>query len=180
MVIITILIFIFYILSYNNFINKKNQIENSFSTIDVSLKKRYDLIPNLVEITKKYMEYEKNTFEIITELRSKAMEIKTSNDEKVLLNNELTKKIGRIMAVAENYPELKSNENFLHLQRTLNEIEEQISAARRTYNSNVTDYNNFVEMIPTNIVAYIMKFKRKEIFKATEKERGNIEIKNLF
>ena len=165
---------------YNSLVGKKNQVENAFSTIDVMLKKRYDLIPNLVSTVKTYMNYEGSTLEKITELRAKAMSGGISSDEKVSLDNEIRKVMGNIMVSVENYPELKANENFMHLQRTLNETEEQISAARRTFNASVVDYNNAVEMFPTNIMAGMMGYKRKNVFEAMEEERKNVNVGNLF
>ena len=137
-----VVIGLIFFMMYNTLIGKKNQVENAFSTVDVMLKRRYDLIPNLVSTVKTYMNYEGSTLEKITELRAKAMSGGISSDEKVSLDNEIRKVMGNIMVSVENYPELKANENFMHLQRTLNETEEQISAARRTFNAAVVDYNN--------------------------------------
>lgn len=165
---------------YNSLIGKKNNVENAFGTIDVMLKKRYDLIPNIVATVKNYAKHESGTFEKITELRTKALNPNVSSDEKVDLDNKITKAIGSIMVAVESYPELKANENFLQLQRSLNEIEEQISAARRTYNAQVVDYNNAVEMFPTNIMAGMMNYRRKNVFEAQEIERQNVNVGNLF
>jgi LemA protein len=143
---------LFFIVTYNSLVGKKNQVENAFASIDAMLKKRYDLIPNLVATVKQYAKHESGTLTEITELRAKAMSGGLSSDEQVQVNNQITKAMGGIMVAVENYPELKANENFLQLQRSLNEIEEQISAARRAYNASVTDFNNAIEMFPSSAV----------------------------
>lgn len=165
---------------YNYLISKKNQVENIFASVDALLKKRYDLIPNLVASVKEYMKHEKDILEKITELRTKAINPNISDEEKIELNQEISRLLGNIMVAVENYPELKANQNILHLQQTLNEIEEQISAARRAYNQAVTDYNNAIEMFPTNIFASYMGYKRKKVFEISEDERKNIDVKELF
>ena len=177
---VVVAIGLIFFMMYNSLIDKKNQVENSFSTVDVMLKKRYDLIPNLVATAKNYMNYEGSTLEKITKLRAKAVSGGISSDEKVAINNEIGKAMGSIMVAVENYPELKANENFIHLQRTLNESEEQISAARRTFNAAVVDYNNAVEMFPTNIIAGMMGYSRKSVFEASDDERKNVDVGNLF
>ncbi len=169
-----------YFMMYNSLVGKKNQVENAFSGMDVMLKKRYDLIPNLVSTVKQYMEHEASTLTEITELRSKAMSGNLTDDEKVTLDNKISKAIGGIMVAVENYPDLKASENFMNLQRSLNEIEEQISASRRSYNASVLDYNNAVEMIPTSLVASMMGYKRKEMFEIPEEQRGNVDVGDLF
>ena len=149
---------------YNSLVVKKNQVNNVFATIDALLKKRYDLIPNLIATVKNYMQYEKGVLEEVTALRAKAISGNLSDDEKVDLENKVSKVLGGIMVAVENYPDLKANQNFLQLQAAMNEIEEQISAARRAYNAAVTDYNNAVEMFPTNIFASMMSFKERNLF----------------
>jgi len=168
------------ILMYNTLISRKNQVDNIFAGLDAILKKRYDLLPNLVATVKEYMVHERTTLEKITELRTKAVQGNLGNDEKLGLEKQLSAMLGALMVAVENYPTLKANENFLHLQRTLNEIEEQISAARRAYNQSVTDYNNAIEMFPTNFMASVMKLKRKMVFNLPEAERQNVDVKNLF
>lgn len=173
------LVVIVIILLYNSLISKKNQVENIFGSIDVLLKKRRDLIPNLVESVKAYMKHEKELLENITSLRSRSL-LTTNEEEKMNLENQISAMLGRILVNIENYPQLKANENVMHLQMTLAEIEEQISAARRAYNQAVTDYNNAIEMIPTNILAKFMGYKKKAVFEISESERKNINIGNLF
>ena len=165
---------------YNTLISKKNQVENIFAGLDAILKKRYDLLPNLVTTVKEYMVHEQITLEKITELRSKAINGTMDSRNHIALDKQLSSMLGNLMVAVENYPTLKANENFLHLQATLNELEEQISAARRAYNQSVTDYNNAIQMFPTNFMASAMKLERKEVFSVPVSERQNIDVKNLF
>ena len=168
------------IIMYNSLVGKKNQVNNSFASIDVLLKKRYDLIPNLVAAVKNYMKHEKNTLTEITEMRAKAVSGNMSPDQQVDLNNKISRALSGIMVAVENYPDLKANQNFIQLQGSMNEVEEQISAARRAYNAAVTDYNNAVEMFPTNIIASMMGYKLKTLFEIVEAERKNVNVNNLF
>ncbi len=165
---------------YNGLVGKKNQVENVFGSVDVQLKKRYDLIPNLVASVQQYMQHEKGLLTEVTALRAKAMDGNLSTDEKVALNNQMSKALGGIMVAIENYPQLKANENVLQLQAALNETEEQIAAARRAYNAAVTDYNNAVEMFPTNLLSGVIGYRRKEVFAASEQDRQNPNVKDLF
>ena len=168
------------VLMYNALVRKKNQVENAFAGIDTMLKKRYDLIPNLVAAVKQYMKHEAGTLTEITNLRAKATSGNLSSDETVDLNNRLGKVLGGIMIAVENYPELKASENFQQLQRSLNEVEEQLSAARRSFNSSVTDYNNSVEMFPTNMMAGMMGYKVRKLFEIVEVERQRPDVAELF
>jgi LemA protein len=177
--IVVVLLFLFFLL-YNSLINKKNQVENAFAGIDTLLKKRYDLIPNLVATVKQYMQHEAGVLTEVTELRSKALSGGLSSDEAVDLNNKIGRALGGIMVAVENYPDLKASENFQQLQRSLNEVEEQISAARRAFNAAVTDFNNAVEMFPTNLLASMMNYRRRQLFEIPEKERQNVNVGNLF
>jgi LemA protein len=165
---------------YNSLVGKKNQVENAFASIDAILKKRYDLIPNLVATVKQYMQHEAGVLTEITELRAKATSGQVSSDEAVELNNRIGRALGGIMVAVENYPDLKASDNFQQLQRTLNEVEEQLSAARRAFNASVTDFNNAVEMFPTNIVARMMNYTRRKLFEIPEQERENPDVKDLF
>lgn len=178
--IVIIAIGILVVLMYNSLIAKKNGVENTYGSIEVMLKKRYDLIPNLVDVVKEYMGYENEILKEITELRTQVLKNDLSQNEKVELNNEISNKLGGIKVAVEAYPELKANENFLNLQRNLNEVESQIAAARRTYNTAVTDYNNAIEMFPSNILAGFLKYQRKELFQVNSMEREEIRINNLF
>ncbi len=168
------------VLMYNSLVSKKNQVENIFAGVDAVLKKRYDLIPNLVASVSKYMEHEKSLLQEVTKLRADANKPNISEHEKIALDAKVSSALGSLMIAVENYPELQANENVMHLQHSLNEIEEQISAARRAYNQAVTDYNNAIEMIPTNFMANLMHYTRKEVFVIVESERQNVNVKELF
>lgn len=175
-----VLILLIFIGIYNNLIRKKNEVENAFGGMDVQLKKRYDLIPNLIATVKQYATHEMDLLTKVTELRAKATSGNLSNDEKVAIDNQISTGMQGIMVAVENYPDLKANENFMNLQRTLNEIESQISAARRTYNATVTDFNNSIETFPSSIIAGFMNLKHKEVFEIPETERANINVNQLF
>ncbi|MCU4175487.1 LemA family protein [Marinilabiliaceae bacterium N1Y90] len=148
--------------------------------MDVQLKKRYDLIPNLVSTVKQYAAHEKDLLTKVTEMRAKATDGNLSADEKVALDNKISSGMKSLMVAVENYPDLKANENFMNLQRTLTEVESQISAARRTYNAVITDFNNGTQTFPKSIVAGVMKLQRKEVFVIPEVERQNVDVKSLF
>lgn len=162
-------------LMYNSLIGKRNQVDSLFSTVDVMLKKRYDLIPNLVDAVKGYMQHERETLEKLTDLRTQALSSQSS-DERVAIENQMAAPLRQIMVAVENYPELKANENFLHLQASLNEVEEQISAARRAFNAAVLVYNNAVDMFPTNIMANTMRMQKRGFFEVAEQERQPVRI----
>lgn len=168
------------VLMYNSLIGKKNEVDNIFAGIDAVLKKRYDLIPNLVSSVSKYMEHEKGLLEKVTELRAQATKPNISDEKKIALDKQITSALGSIMVAVEDYPELKANENVMHLQRTLHEVEAQIAAARRAYNQAVTDYNNAIEMVPTNIMANFMHLTRKQVFEIPDTERQNVNVGELF
>ena len=173
-------ILIFYgIYLYNSVIKKNNQTNNAFASIDVMLKKRYDLIPNLVETVKQYMVHESTVLTDITKLRSQITESK-SDKEKVDLHNDLSKKLNNVMLSVENYPDLKASQNFLKLQAAWNETEEQISAARRFYNAAITDYNNAVQTFPSKLIAHQLGYELKKVFEIDEVQRANINAKDLF
>lgn len=178
--IILIVLLLILVFMYNSLVVKKNQVENIFASVDTALKKRYDLIPNLVTSVKQYMQHEKSLLEEVTKLRSEAMKPDISDAHKIALDAQVTSALGSIMVAVENYPELKANENVMHLQHTLHEVEEQISAARRAYNQAVTDYNNAIEMVPTNFMASLMNYRRKQVFEIVESERKNVDVKELF
>lgn len=178
--IVLIVIAVILILMYNSLVSKKNQVENIFAGVDAVLKKRYDLIPNLVATVSKYMEHEKSLLEKVTQLRSEANKPNISDAQKIKLDAQVSSALGSIMIAVENYPDLKANENVMHLQHSLTEMEEQISAARRAYNQAVTDYNNAIEMIPTNFMASAMNYSRKAVFEIVESQRETVNVKELF
>ena len=165
---------------YNSLIGKKNQVTNAFSSIDVMLKKRFDLIPNLVEVVKQYTQYEGDTLTKITELRGKAMGSNVSEADKLALDQQMGTAVKGLMLSVENYPDLKANTNFLNLQSTWTESEEQIAAARRNYNATVTTYNNAVMMFPGSIFAGMLGYQTMAVLESTIEERKNISAKELF
>ncbi len=167
---------VYFVVAYNKLIKLNNSVSESFATMDVYLKKRWDLIPNLVEIVKGYAKHEKETFEEIAKLRSENYE-SLSADDKIKTNEQLNRDVVRIMALAEAYPELKSNESFLQLSGNLTLAEDEIAQSRKYYNAVVRDYNNKVEMIPSNIVAKVLGYKSKLMFAANVEERENVKVK---
>lgn len=162
---------IFVIAVYNGLVGKRNQVRNAFSTIDVMLKKRHDLIPNLVESVKGFAAHEKETFERVIALRNQARTPELSDADRFSTEDKLGAGVGRLLAIGEDYPDLKSSDHFLNLQRNLTEIEEQISAARRSYNAAVMGINNSVESFPSNLIASKFGFKRHDFFEALSDER---------
>lgn len=174
---VIILIFFSY---YNGLVRRRNDIKLAFSSVDVFLKKRFDLIPNLVATVLEYAKHEASTFAKITELRKKDYST-MSNSEKIQTQNEISKAQISLDAVAENYPELKAAAGFMDLRRYINETEEQISATRRYYNTSVVDYNNAIETIPTLWFAGMFGFtKNNDILVTPENERENVSVKELF
>jgi len=171
---------IIFIAVYNNLTRRKNQVANAFGAVDVQLKNRYDLIPTLVATVQQYTTHEKELLTKITELRGQAMNSGSNTEEKVRLDNQLSSSLSGLMVAVENYPNLKASENFTGLQRSLNEVESQIAAARRAYNAAVTDFNNAIQTFPGNLLAGMMLLKTKEVFVISEGERANVNVKNLF
>ena len=172
---VIILIIIYAFILYNNFISLDNKVKEAFSTMDVYLKKRWDLIPNLVETVKGYAKYEEATLTRITKLRNTVYN-KMTNDEKIINNEELSSDVSKIMALKEAYPELKANENFIDLSNKLTKIEDDIANARKYYNGTVRIYNNKVQMFPNNIFAKIFNYKTKRMFEASLEDKQNIRI----
>lgn len=177
-ILIGIVVFIIIVVAiiYNSFVYKNNVVKNVFSTIDVLLKKRYDLIPNLVSTVKGYAKHEETVFTRIAELRNQAIDINATDDQKIAIDGEVLGQMQRLLAVVENYPELKADKNYLNLQMTLTEIEDQISAARRAYNAAVTEFNNACEMFPTNIFAGMFGFNNKKLFQIVQAEKANVNL----
>lgn len=164
---------------YNSLIRKKNDIENAFASIDTMLKKRYDLIPALVDAVKGYMVYERSILTELTSLRSRALSDNLSNEDRVIIENKIRKGLSDILVAVENYPDLKASKNFLNLQGAINETEEQLSASRRAFNAAVTVYNNAVGVFPSNIVALAVKYRRRTLFEIEESEKGKPDVKSL-
>ncbi|MFT5861293.1 MAG: LemA protein [Flavobacteriaceae bacterium] len=159
----------------NSLVSRKNQVDNAFASIDVYLKKRGDLIPQLVNTVKGYMNHEKEVLSEITRLRTQAQKSDLGSNERVDIENQITAGIGKVVLAVEDYPDLKAGENFLMLQRSMNEIEEQLSASRRAFNASVTDYNNGVESIPSNFIAGMKGYKTKNVFTIPSEQRATME-----
>jgi LemA protein len=176
LVIVVVLIVLVFI-TYNSLVSLRNRVREAFSTMDVYLKKRWDLIPNIVEVVKGYAKHEKNTLEEIVKIRSSQYDNMDTNT-KVDTNNKITQALSKIMALAEDYPDLKANENFLDLQKQLAQVEEDIANSRKYYNGCTRVYNNKVQMVPSNIVAMLFGFKAGKMFEidAAEKENVNVEL----
>jgi len=163
-----LVVFIFSVIGiYNALIRLRNQVDNAWSQIDVQLKRRHDLIPNLVETAKGYMQHERGTFESITKARSQAMGAKTVG-EAAKAEGALTEALSKFMLVVENYPDLKANQNFLSLQETLTSTENKIAFARQGYNDQVLFFNNKIQMFPSNIIAGTFSFTKREFFEIEE------------
>jgi LemA protein len=175
-IVILILPLVVLVVMYNTLVSRRNQVDNVFGTMDAMLKKRWDLVPNIVSTVQGYAKHEKTLFENVTQARSRAVSGQMKSDEMVQYDNSVSQLMGVFRATVENYPQLKAGENFLHLQRTLNELEEQISAARRAFNAAVTDYNNAVQMFPTNIVASMFGFQTKTLLEFSRQERQNPDV----
>ena len=165
-----------FISAYNNGISLKNYKQEAFSTMDVYLKKRWDLIPNLLETTKGYSEHEKEVFEKVTQLRNQNY-TNMSDNEKVELNKQLSFGLSKLLAVAENYPDLKANEMFISLSSELSGIETEIASARKYYNGTVRELNNYLEYFPTNIIGAIFRFEKGTFFEIDDSHRENVQVK---
>ena len=173
---IIVLILIIAIGLYNGLVNARIKVDNAWSQIDVQLQRRFDLIPNFVETVKGYMEHESETFEKIASLRS-SWANSNSVSEKAALDNQLSETLKTIMAVSENYPDLKANQNFSELSEELRNTENKISFSRQFYNDTVTMYNTKLEVFPSNIIANIFNFKARDLFKTDSDEaRKNVKV----
>ena len=167
----------YFVLTYNKLVKLNNDTKEAFSTMDVYLKKRWDLIPNIVETVKGYAKHEEETLEEVTKIRSSVNSYDNlSDNEKIKANEEMQNSINKIMLLAESYPELKADENFLDLQKQLSSVEDEIAQSRKYYNAVVREYNNKVEMVPSNIIAGICGYRVKDMFEAKEAERENVKV----
>lgn len=167
------------VIAYNSLVGRRNRAAQALSTIEVQLTKRYDLIPKLVDSVKQFMTHERGLLEEIVRLRSQAMSGATPA-ARVAADGALTGALSRLNISIEAYPEVQSSASFMQLQRSLNEVEAQLAAARRTYNGCATDYNNAVEMVPTSIVAGMMNFERLPMFAAEAHKREDVDVGALF
>ncbi len=165
---------------YNSLVKGKNEVKNAFANIDVAFKKRFDLIPNLVATVKEYSEHESDTLTKLAELRTRASSSNISNEEKMEVNNEITKTMGSLMVQVEAYPDLKANQNFLQLQGTLEEVATEIATATTLYNGVVTRYNTNTMTFPNVIIAGMLGFKQESVFEASTTERENVSVSDLF
>lgn len=170
-----VLVAVFVVATYNALITLKARIQEALSGIDVQLKRRTDLIPNLVETVKGYAKHEKGVFENVTKARSALMSA-SSLPEKAEANNMLTGALKSLFAVAEAYPDLKASENFRDLQRQVEDTEDKIAYSRQFYNSNVLDYNTKIAVFPSNLIANMFGFKAFEFFQTTAEERKNVKV----
>lgn len=176
LIVVGIIIFGYVISTYNKMIKYRNKVDESLSLIDVQLKQRFDMIPNLVSTVKGYAKHEKEVFEEVTKLRNMAVADSTSEKDKIDCANKMLPKIRQIVALAENYPALKSDALFKNLMEELVLIEDKIVAARRFYDSNVNAYNTLIESMPSSIIARMYKFERTELFAIETNEKMNIKI----
>jgi LemA protein len=166
---------LYVVLAFNGLVRHRNRVENSWSGIDVQLRRRYDLIPNLVEAVKGYAAHERELFQEVTAARTRAIEAGTVADQ-AQAETEITRSLGRLMAVAEAYPQLRANENFLALQEELTATESKIAFARQFYNDQVMRYNTMIEQFPSLVVARIGGFIQREFFEAEEDSRGAVAV----
>ncbi|MBT4210167.1 MAG: LemA family protein [Candidatus Komeilibacteria bacterium] len=174
--VVIVLLILWLIGVYNSLIRLKNRVKEAWSDIDVQLKRRYDLIPNLMETVKGYMKHEEGVLTKVTEARASAMSAKGIG-EKGKAENMLSETLKSLFAVAENYPDLKASQNFLQLQDEISDTENKIQASRRFYNGQVRDFNTKIEVFPNNLVAGMLKFKAWDFFAIDEKEKENVKVK---
>lgn len=170
-----VLLGVWLIAIYNGLIKLKNRVDEAWSDISVQLKRRYDLIPNLVSTVKGYASHEKGVFEQVTEARTKAMGAQTPA-EQAQAENALSGTLKTLFAVAEAYPDLKANQNFLELQRELTDTEDKIQASRRFYNGNVRDFNTKIQVFPNNLVVGMLGYQKYEFFEISEQEKENVKV----
>ncbi len=171
-----VLLVVYLVASYNGFVVLKTRIQEALSGIDVQLKRRADLIPNVVESVKGYAKHEKTVFNDVTKARSSLMKAETPQ-EKAQADNMLSGALKSLFAVAEAYPDLKANTNFQDLQRQLEDTEDKVAYSRQFYNSNVLDFNTKVQMFPTNLIANAFSFKPFEFFEAEESDKQSVKVK---
>ncbi len=169
------LIIIYVLVQYNSFVKLNNMVKEAFATMDVYLKKRWDLIPNLVEVVKGYAEHESSVIEKVVKLRNLSYD-KMSVTDKIDTNQQLATGLSNIMVIAENYPNLKASQNFSDLSNQLSKIEDEIANSRKYYNAIVRNLNTKIEMFPSNIIAKIFNFKIAKMFEADTNEKDNVKV----
>ncbi len=175
-IVIVIFILLWVMKTYNSLVSLRNKVRDQLAQIDVTLKRRFDLIPNLVETVKGYAKHEKDTLKEVVEARN-AYTTATTTEDQLKADGELTRGISKLFALAEQYPELKANENFMSLQTELTSTEDKIQYARQFYNDEVMKLNNKIEMFPSNIIANMFGFKRENFFEASQEEKANVKVK---
>ena len=173
---LVILLLIWGVVTYNRLITERLKVQTQWSQIDVVLKQRFELIPNLMETVKGYAAHEKEALQAVTDARSRYLSAADA-DGQMKASTELSGAMSRLMAVAESYPELKANQNFLHLQQQLSEMEEKLANYRQFYNDTVMRYGRLLETIPTNLIAKMFHFKKEEFFKVEEAEKAKVTIR---
>ncbi|MDH3547301.1 MAG: LemA family protein [Gammaproteobacteria bacterium] len=173
--IIIVALLVVSVILYNRLIRSRNRVDTAWSDIDVQLQRRYDLIPNLVKAVDQYASYERATLEAVTELRAEAMQ-RTDVEERGVAEEQLSAGVQRLIALAEDYPDLKANENFLSLQKELVETEDYLQFARRYYNGSVRDYNTMTETVPSNIIAASFDFKARGFFQKSSDDVANVPL----
>ncbi len=173
--VIVLLLIIWVASTYNSLVSLRNRVKDSWSQIDVQLKRRFDLIPNLIETVKGYAKHEQGTLEDVVKARNSYLSASTPN-EQMQADGELTKAISKLFALSEAYPDLKANTNFLELQSSLEDTENKIAVSRQFYNDVVLQLNNKIEMFPSNFIANIFKFTKEAFFEANEEEKNNVKV----
>ena len=176
LVALIVLLLIWAIATYNRLVTERLKVRTQWSQIDVVLKQRFDLIPNLVETVKGYAAHEKETLQAVADAHSRYLGAKDAEGQ-MKASTELSGAIGRLMALAESYPELKANQNFLHLQQQLASMEEKLANYRQFYNDTVLRYDRLLETVPTNLIAKMFHFKKEEFFKVEDAQKDNVNIK---
>ena len=174
-IVFIILLLVFIITVFNALIKLRNSVKDHWSQIDIQLKRRFDLIPNIVETVKAYAKHEEESLKEVVEARN-LYEKSTTHEEAINADLKLNEYVPKLIALAEAYPELKANENFVHLQKELSETEDKIAYARQFYSDSVLKYNNKLQTFPNNIIAKLFGFKAEEFFKANENERENVKV----
>ena len=175
-IVVVVLLVLWVMGTYNSLVTLRNRVKDAWSQIDVQLKRRFDLIPNLVETVKGYTKHESETLENVIKARNTYLSASLP-EEQMKADGELTKAISKLFALTESYPDLKANQNFQELQEELQQTEDKIAMSRQFYNDIVMQYNNKVETVPSNIIASIFKFTKEAFFQALEEERENVKVK---
>lgn len=171
---------IYAVMLYNRIVRRENKVDDAYGSIQANLKKRHDLIPNLISTVEQYMDYESGTLSEIVELRNRAVSGNLSEQEQQEVESQMTQALDKLMVQVEDYPDLQSSDNFMQLQRSLNEVEEQLSASRRFYNTAVTRYNDSIETFPGNVIAREFGFEERDVFEAEVHEHKTPDVDALF